>query len=259
MMKLYLKYFSMQIKIMLEYRKAFIASCLTQILTSITAFISIIFLFEKFGNVLNYTFDNVLICFSVSFVGYSIAECIFRGFDMFDKMLGNGEFDRILVRPRNILLQVLGSKIEFSKFGRTLTAITVFIGILVKNPDLLTIKKMLTMLLMIIGTIVIYASLFILRAGVSFFTTQSLEIMNIFTDGTRDLAQYPIDIYPKWIKTFFTYILPLAMVNYYPLLFVIERTDNILCMISPVVSILFILPCYAVWCVGLRKYKSIGS
>ena len=112
---------------------------------------------------------------------------------------------------------------------------------------------------MILGTIVIYASLFILKAGITFFTTQSLEIMNIFTDGTRDLAQYPLNIYQKWVQNFFTYILPIALVNYYPLLYLIGRTDNKLYMLLPIFTLIFIIPCYAVWKIGIRKYKSTGS
>ena len=112
---------------------------------------------------------------------------------------------------------------------------------------------------MILGTIVIYASLFVLNGGICFFTTQSLEIMNIFTDGARDLTQYPLSIFHKYVKNFFTYIMPLAFVNYFPLLYVIGRTENKLYMISPIVSILFIIPCYVVWRIGVRKYKSTGS
>lgn len=249
----------MQLKSVLEYRKTFIISTIAQILTSVSAFISILFLFDKFGSIEGYTFDNVLICFSISFLGFASAECFFRAFDQFEHMIGNGEFDRILVRPRNLILQILGDKIEFTKFGRAFTALVVFICILISNPELLIPDKVFTLLLMIIGTIIIYASLFVLKAGITFFTTQSLEIMNIFTDGARDLAQYPLDIYQKWVKNFFTYILPLALVNYYPLLYVIDKTDNKLYMILPIASILFIIPCYIVWKIGLKKYRSTGS
>ena len=66
-------------------------------------------------------------------------------------------------------------------------------------------------------------------------------------------------IFHKYVKNFFTYIMPLAFVNYFPLLYVIGRTENKLYMISPIVSILFIIPCYVVWRIGVRKYKSTGS
>lgn len=258
-MRLYFKYFAMQLKSILEYKKTFIISCIGQLVTSVFAFISIFFLFDKFGNIEGYTFNDVIICFSISFLGFSLAECFFRGFDQFDDMLGNGQFDRILVRPRNLILQVLGTKIEFSKFGRALAAFAVFIILLIKRTELLQANKLFTVFLMILGTIIIYAGLFILRAGISFFTIQSLEIMNIFTDGSRDLAQYPLNIYQKWVKKFFTFILPLALVNYYPLLYLIDKSDNKLYAILPILSALFTIPCYIVWKIGLRKYKSTGS
>ena len=258
-MKLYLKYFTMQLKAELEYRKAFLISIIAKMATSIFSFISIFFLFDKFGSIAGYTFEDVLICFAISFMGYSLAECFFRSFDHFDIMIANGEFDRILVRPKGIILQVLGSEVEFNRFGRTLASIIILIGVLVNNKQLLQIDNIFTILLMIIGTIVIYASLFILKAGITFFTTQSLEIMNIFTDGTRDLAQYPLNIYQKWVQKFFTYILPIALVNYYPLLYIIGKTNNKFYMILPIFTIIFIIPCYAVWKIGIRKYKSTGS
>ncbi len=172
---------------------------------------------------------------------------------------GDGEFDRILVRPRNIILQVLGTEISFERIGRCIIAIILFIYLLVRNPELLRADILITLALMIICTFILYSALFILKAGITFFTTQSLEIMNIFTDGARDLTQYPLDIYKEWVKKFFTFIIPLALVNYYPLLYIIGRTDNKFYIVAPLLSILFIIPCYIVWRVGLKKYKSIGS
>ena len=138
-------------------------------------------------------------------------------------------------------------------------AIVIFIALLVKNPELLQIDKLITLFFMIICTIVIYSALFVMKAGITFFTIQGLEIMNIFTDGARDLTQYPLNIYHEWVRKFFTYILPLAFVNYYPLLYVIGRNENKLYMFTPLIALLFVIPCYFVWRIGLKRYKSIGS
>lgn len=259
MLKLYLKFFSIQVKTLLEYKKSFIFSIIGQIISSFFSLISIYFLFNKFGNIEGFTFENVLICFIVSYVGFSAAECFFRGFDQFDKMISNGEFDRILTRPRGLIFQVLASKIEFEKLGKLIAAFLTLIILLYANPELLKLDKIITIILMILGTIIIYASLFIMKGGICFFTTQSLEIMNIFTDGARDLTQYPLSIFHKYIRNFFTYILPLAFVNYFPLLYVIGKAENKIYMICPIISILFIIPCYIVWKIGVKKYKSTGS
>ena len=86
-MKLYLKYLAMQLKIALAYKKTFIISLLAKTGTTVFSFVSIIFLFNKFGDIAGYTINDVMICFIVSFLGYSLSECFFRAFDRFDKIL----------------------------------------------------------------------------------------------------------------------------------------------------------------------------
>lgn len=56
-----------------------------------------------------------------------------------------------------------------------------------------------------------------------------------------------------------TYIVPIAFVNYFPLLYVIGKVNNKLYEFSPVVSVLFVIPCYIIWRMGVKKYKSTGS
>lgn len=86
-MKLYLKYLAMQLKIALAYKKTFIISLLAKTGTTVFSFVSIIFLFNKFGDIAGYTINDVMICFIVSFLGYSLSECFFRAFDRFDTIL----------------------------------------------------------------------------------------------------------------------------------------------------------------------------
>lgn len=147
MIKLYLKYFMIQLKSLMEYKKSFAFSIAGQFFSSIFSILSIYFLFNKFGNIEGYTFNNVLICFVVSFVGYSIAECFFRGFDKFEDMISNGEFDRILTRPEGLIFQVLASKIEFERIGRAIASSIAFVILLCTNVDLLRFDKIVTIFL----------------------------------------------------------------------------------------------------------------
>lgn len=259
MIGIYMTYFKIHLKSIMQYKTSFILTAFGQAFTSLFSLLTIYFLFDRFGNIKGYTFEDVVICYVISYLGFSISECFFRGFDNFNSIISNGEFDRILVRPVSIMLQVLGTKIEFTKVGRAGLAFIVFILLLCYEPYLLVLDKFITILLMLMGSFIIFSSLHILKAGLTFFTIESLEIMNIFTDGGRELSQYPLNIYKKWVLNFFTYILPLAMVNYYPLLYVIGRSDNKLYILSPLISLFFILPCYLVWKIGVKKYKSVGS
>jgi ABC-2 type transport system permease protein len=117
------------------------------------------------------------------------------------------------------------------------------------------------MVLMILGGAALFTGIFILGATVCFFTLEGLEIINIFTDGGRELASYPLTVYGRRIRRFFTFIIPFGCVNYLPLMYLTGRTGDrpLLSMLAPLAGILFLLPCLAVWRAGVRRYTSSGS
>jgi ABC-2 type transport system permease protein len=83
--------------------------------------------------------------------------------------------------------------------------------------------------------------------------------MNIFTYGARQFGRYPFSVYGNGVLKFLTFVIPLALFQYYPLLYLLDREQNTLFMFLPVIALLFLIPCYAFFRFGLSRYKSIGS
>lgn len=258
-MRLYKRYFLIHLKSQMQYKASFFMTFGAQFISSFTAFFAIYFMFSRFNEVEGFTFTEVLLCFSVVLSAFSLAESFARGFDHFATMIGNGEFDRILLRPRNLIIQVLGSTIDFTRLGRLFQSLVVLLYAIPKSGIEWTFTKAVLLFLMIICGAVVFTGLFIIYASVCFFTTEGLEVMNIFTDGGREFGRYPFSVYGKNILLIFTFIVPLALFQYYPLLYLIGRSDNILYFFSPLISTLFLIPCLMVWKIGLRHYKSTGS
>lgn len=73
------------------------------------------------------------------------------------------------------------------------------------------------------------------------------------------MAQYPINIYSKPFKLIFTFIIPFALVNYYPLLYILDIKTNLLYTLLPLLTILYIIPSNYIFKLGLRKYSYTGS
>ena len=260
-MKLYLKYFSIHLRSVMQYKTSFFLTAIGQGMTSFFSFLSMYFLFNRFGSINGYTLNEVLLCFSTIFMAFALAECFGRGFDSFSGIISNGEFDRIMVRPRNEVLQVIGSRIELTRIGRLLQALIIFIYVFRTSSIVWSTDKIITLILMLVGGVCLFFGLFMIYASICFFTLEGLEFMNIFTDGGRELAQYPLDIYKKWVVKFFTFVVPLAFVNYYPFLYIIGKNNGYgaLYMFSPILSVLFLVPSYFLWRFGVRHYKSTGS
>ena len=258
-MKLYLKFVAMQLKCQMQYKTSFVMTALGQFLTSFTAFLSVLFLFNRFHSVQDYSFSEVLICFSVMLTSFSLTECFVRGFDIFPRLIRSGNLDRILVRPRSEIFQVLTSTIEFSRIGRLLQAIAVLVYAVPTSGVVWTADKVLAVILMLLGGVAVFSALFILYAGFSFFTIESLEFMNIFTDGSREFGMYPLSVYGEGVLKFYTYCIPIALFQYYPFLYLVGHSDDVRLIFLPLLGFLFLIPCYAFFRFGLRRYKSTGS
>lgn len=50
-----------------------------------------------------------------------------------------------------------------------------------------------------------------------------------------------------------------ALVQHYPLLYILDRRDNPVYIFVPLMALWFLIPSYALWRYGVRKYKSSGS
>ncbi len=260
-MGLYLRYIRLLLKSQLQYRASFAMTVLTQFLTPFAAFFGIYLLFERFGSIEGWTVYEVFLCFAIIGASFSTSTCIARGFDVFPNMIKNAGFDRFLVRPRGTIIQVLGSGFDIKRIGHLIQAIIVLIIAISGVKISWNIIKIFTLVNMIIGGACIFSGVYMLQAALAFWTVEGLEIANILTNGVREYASYPLDIFPKWITRFFTFIIPFSLVNYLPLKALLGHYSEhlIFYMLLPLVGILFIFPCILAWNFGVKHYCSTGS
>ena len=258
-MRLYMKYLSMHFMSQMQYKISFYLTLIGQFLVAFTVFLGIYFMFSRFNALDDFTYEQVLLCYSVVLMAFTLAEMFGRGFDLFPRMISNGEFDRALVRPRSVVFQVLAARMDFSRLGRQLQAVIVLCYALPRSGVVWTGDKILTLCLMVICGSLVFFGLFLVYAAFSFFTIEGLEFMNILTDGGREFGRYPFSVYGQIILVFLTFVVPLALFQYYPLLYLLDLEQSVLYMLLPLISTLFLLPCYAFFRFGLRRYKSTGS
>ena len=256
---LYSKYFSMHLKSQMQHKASFFMLAFGQFLASFTTLLGVWFMFTRFNKVEGFTLEQTLICFAVVLMSFALAECFGRGFDSFPRMISNGEFDRALARPRSIVFQVLASQVDFSRLGRLAQAVLVFVYAIPACGVVWTGDKILTLALMVLCGSVVFFCLFLLYAAFSFFTIEGLEFMSVFTHGGNEFGRYPFAVYGEHVLRVLTYVVPLALFQYYPLLYLLGRETGALYMLAPLFGLLFAIPAYAFWRFGLRRYKSTGS
>lgn len=258
-LKLYMRYVSINVRSMMEYKTSFLLTAVGQFLVSFNVFLGIFFLFQRFSRINDFSYSEVLLCYAVVLMEFSLAEMVARGFDTFPEMVKSGSFDRVLVRPQNEILQVLGNKFELTRIGRMLQAVVMFAYGIAKSGVVWSFPKVMTLVFMLIGGTSVFFGLFLLYAAFSFFTLDGLEFMNVFTDGAREYGKYPIGIYGKKALLFTTFVIPYSLIQYYPLLYLLDRLNGIGYVFVPLLANLFLLPCWLMWRFGVGRYKSSGS
>jgi ABC-2 type transport system permease protein len=249
----------MNIKSQMQYKVSFLLSTFGQFITAFSAFFGLYFIFSHVKAVDDFTYEQVVLCFAVVIMAFSLGEMFGGGLNSFSRMLGNGELDRALVRPRNIILQVLMPNLDFTRLGLLIQASVVLCYAIPISGIIWTWDKILTLFLMIICGSAMFFGLFLIKAACSFFTIENMNFLNIFTYGVRQFGRYPFSVYGNGVLKILTFIIPLALFQYYPLLYLLDREHSMLYMILPVIALLFLVPCYAFFRIGLSRYKSIGS
>ncbi len=258
-MKLYFRYLAIHFKSQMQYKTSFFLVLTSQFFTAFSSFFAVWLLMRRFHTVAGFTFAEVQLCFAIAWMSSGLSECFFRGFDRFSAILLGGQLDRILVRPRGVILQVLSSQIDFTRLGRLAQGVCVLAWAMHSAKMPWTPPRVCLLAAMIVGGTAVFCGLYLLGASLCFFSVQSIELINIFTDGGRELAQYPLGVYGDALVRIFTFVVPLSLVQYYPLLYLVGRSGDWRYAMAPAAALPFAAVCYCVWRVGLAHYQSNGS
>lgn len=258
-LRLYRAYLSIALRSELQYRASFVLSALGRFLIEMSGFVGLRFLFSSFETVKGYAYEDVLLCFSVMQLSFAMAGCLARGFSAFSGTVRRGDFDRILVRPRGTIVQVLGSQIEIGQIGPILSALAILAVGLHAHPAPMTPLRLVALLLMVAGGVALFTGLFMVGAAICFFSVEESSCLNVLTYGAKEHGKYPIDVYGEGLFRFCTFAIPYTLVQYYPLQVLIGRSSRLIDALCPLGALVFLGLCYAFWRFGVSRYTSCGS
>ncbi|MBI5346883.1 MAG: ABC-2 family transporter protein [Chlamydiae bacterium] len=261
MLSLYVKLCFVSLRSNLQHKASF---GLLTLATFITTFIDIFViwaLFNRFKMVKGWTLFELMLILGIIYMGFAIAEAFARSFAKFSEVVKRGDFDRILLRPLGTLVQVATREIEFMKTGRFFLGLFILIYGCSKLKISLFSLHSVVIILSIVGTASLFYGIFVIEATLAFWTTESLEIMNITTYGGVQAGEYPMSIYNRAFRLFFTFVIPLSCVAYYPIAILLrhETFPFWVGCISPFLGIVFLFLSFKLWKIGVRRYHSTGS
>lgn len=263
-LRLYLRFVSISLRGQMQYRASFIMLTIGGMITTGAEFLGLWALFERFGHIKGWTLPEMAFFYGLISLAFAIAEAVARGFDTFDGMIKRGDFDRLLLRPCSTALQVAGREVQLMRLGRFLQGLAVLLFAVSTLGIAWSLAKVLLVFVAVLGGACLFSGLLVLQATLAFWTTESLEIVNCFTYGGVESAQFPITIYRDWFRNFFIAVIPLACINYFPSLAILGRKDALgtpawFHYLAPLAGVLFLVVALQTWKFGERHYRSTGS
>ena len=283
-----------RVRSQMQYKVSFVADLLGNMIGTGVDFAALALIFGHVRAVAGWDLAEVAILYGLTTLSFACAELIGAGFDEFPKFVRQGRFDTLMVRPVGVFSQVLANDFVLKRLGRLAQGLAVMVvAIEAKGLHLAPWQWAVMVGAVACGTLC-YMALFMVQAASCFWTVESLEAFNLLTYGGSEMITWPVDIYPVWLRRFFTFVVPLVFINYLPARLILGKgagvagggltgagsvataaaaTPTIATAatttattlapwtgwLAPLVGVVVFLLARRVWDFGVRHYQSTGS
>jgi ABC-2 type transport system permease protein len=265
-LRIYWRLLGVLLRSQMQYRTSFLLDVMGTGMIVLLEFGSLALVLQKFNNIQGWTLYEVAFLYGTVDTGFGLMDMVFSGFDpsFFGRHVRQGTFDQLLLRPINITVQVLGLDFTLRRLGKIVMGIVIWLTAVANLHIAWTWPKLLLVPTMILAMTAFFGGLFIIGATITFWTVASFEIMNTLTYGGSYVISHPMHIYQTWLRRFFTFIVPLIFLNYFPTLYILDKPDPFnfpawTPLLSPIVGVLMLLAALAFWRFGIQHYQSTGS
>lgn len=172
-------------------------------------------------------------------------------------LIRRGEFDKFLLRPFPPMALLLASSFSLDGVGTLVAGVGLTIYSIVKLSLTITLWQLGLFLLCILFGLLLSAALDILHCSIIILTVADGGVRGIL-EAYLKFSEYPLEIYPKYLKIMFISFLPIAIFVYFPAQILLNRIDIKLLFSFVSIVVFFILSSFF-WKVVLKKYTSAGG
>jgi len=260
--RLYWILISASIRAKMQYKFDFISTLLVQMSVGLYDYIIVAAILWKFRTVSGWNIYEIGLLYSVAKIGWGLFRVVGEELDKFEGYIVRGDFDSVLVRPWPSLYVLLARNIDLTRCGWILEGLAVAS---ISVPPLLstgalTAGEMGILALAALCTGGIYMAIGIACASAAFKIVR-IEELQVFAENAPGTAVlYPLEIYPGWLRRILLTAIPLAVGNYIPVRYLLEKGGTVWNLaLPPLAAIASLLIAGILWKAGERCYHSTGS
>jgi ABC-2 type transport system permease protein len=169
-----------------------------------------------------------------------------------------GTLDYVLTKPEDPQLLVSVRDIRMWQGVEVLTGAVVLAYAVARDPASLDVAQVLGFIAaFVLGTVIIYC-FWLLLTTAAFWVVRLDETQELF-EGVYRAGQYPVGIYPGWMRVGLTFLIPIAFAVTVPSEAVTGRLDAATLGFAFVFCVAMVVVSRAVWKRGLRRYSGASA
>ena len=263
-LRLYLKLIRISMQARMQYRADFITGMIGVIVLNVVNLGLIGILVSRFTHLNGWTIWEMVFLYCLWILGHGIYSLFFWHIRTLEDYLVQGTFDQFLLRPVSPFILFLGREVQY------LGVADLFFGVSGASLAYTAlglrwdwVKWMFFGLAIVSGTL-IETTLALMIACIAFWTGRSRRVNSLVMKLNVMVQHYPVDIFGYTFRVIVTGLIPVAFMNYYPALMLLDKLDRNsewwwLGYMSPAVALLLVGVAAGVWRLALSRYASSGG
>lgn len=258
--KLYGKFLTQYLKILMEYKTDFIIGLAGFLLVQFSGLAFLYIVFQRIPSLNGWSFNEVLFIYGFAQLPRGLDHLFTDNIWMLSgRIIVRGEFDRYLLRPINPFFHMIAEVFQPDAFGELIVGIAlVCVSIPKLNIAINPLSILLFILLIICGAI-IYTSVKLFFASFAFWIKFSQSIV-FMSYSLSDFSKYPISIYAKPIQVILTFVIPFAFTAYFPAGYFAGKINMLIAAGgTALVALVSFTIAYGTWLLGIQAYESAGN
>lgn len=259
----YLKIYSMitaqYIKSRMQFKVDFIVSSVGILFANVAGLLSFWVIFKSISTLEGLSYYELLFIYSFSILALSPLQIFFDNIWSIWSHLINGTFIKYYLKPLNTMFYFLTEVFDLKGLSQFVFGIVLFVYSSQKLNIEWSFLQLVLLVISILSASLVIISLMTLAASTGFWVTNPFSVLSLVFKF-KDFARYPVTIFNNFFKFFFTFIMPIGFIAFYPSqLFLESNRTTILAYCAPFVGVALFAIASFVWNRGIKNYSGTGS